>query len=348
MPFLPSLQELNELNRILLIVHELRDKNNECSIKSVIKYSSSITFGGRYFDHFQTLRLCTQSNFVSVSKNMIKLNELGFQFLKLNPDQFYEITTQQKDFVSKELIFNGLWMSKARDLFLSFNLNYILGTYDLSLFDDFLPKRLNPIINLLKQLNIIVIEDNKIIVVSKYVPYVNNLLSEKKSLSQDDLEKILQENRTIADLTENAVLEYERKRLLNLGKEKEAKLVRRISKLNSNAGYDIESFNGDKPLFDYDRLIEVKSYKGEKIRFFWSSNEKRVAEEKGNNYWIYLVCNFKKKRQIEPIMMQNPAKNLFKIKTLNISAASYLIEQEGDIPLIPIYEKNTKGYKLKI
>ena len=165
MLFLPSLQELNEFNRILLIVHKLRDKNNKCSIKSVIKYSSSITFGGRYFDHFRTLRLCLQSNFISISKNIIKLNILGFQFLNLNPNQFYEITTQQKDFISIELVFNGLWMSKARDLFLSFNPNYKLGTYDLSLFDDFLPKRLNSIINLLKQLNIIVIEDNKIIVV---------------------------------------------------------------------------------------------------------------------------------------------------------------------------------------
>lgn len=346
MQFLPSLQELNELNRILLIVHKLRDKYNKCSIKSVIKYCSSITFGGRYFDHFRTLRLCIQSNFVSISKSMIKLNELGFQFIKLNPDQFYEVTTLQKDFISTELVFNGLWMSKARDLFLSFNPNYVLGTYELSLFDDFLPKRLNPIINLLKQLNIVIIEDNKIIVVSKYVQYVSNLISEKKSLSQEDLEKILQKNRTIADLTENAVLEYERKRLINLGKDKEAKLVRRISQLNSNAGYDIESYNGDKPLFDYDRLIEVKSYKGEKIRFFWSSNEKRVAEEKGDNYWIYLVGNFKKKRQIEPIMIQNPAKRLSQFKPLKIIPMTYLIKQTDKLPLKEINENDVKCYIL--
>lgn len=346
MPFLPTLQELNELNRILFIVHKLKDTNKKCSIKSVIKFSSSITFGGRYFDHFKTLRLCIQSNFVSINKNMIKLNELGFQFLKMNPDQFYEITTQQKDFISTELVFNGLWMSKARDLFLSFNPNYVLGTYELSLFDDFLPKKLNPIVNLLKQLNIVIIEDNKIIVVSKYVQYVSNLISEKKALSQEDLEKILQKNRTIADLTENAVLEYERKRLINLGKDKEAKLVRRISQLNSNAGYDIESFNGDKPLFDYDRLIEVKSYKGEKIRFFWTSNEKKVAEEEGDNYWIYLVCNFKKKRQIEPIMIQNPAKRLSQIKPLKIIPMTYLINQTDKLPLKEINENGVKCYIL--
>ena len=75
--------------------------------------------------------------------------------------------------------------------------------------------------------------------------------------------------------------------MLGLGHAVEAHCVRRISNVRVNAGYDIESFDGPSPPVAYDRFIEVKGAKSDKLRFFWSDNEIKVAKKLGKRYWIY-------------------------------------------------------------
>lgn len=63
--------------------------------------------------------------------------------------------------------------------------------------------------------------------------------------------------------------------------------VCRVSEDFSNAGFDIVSFSS-LDVMTVDRYIEVKSYHRRR-RFFWSSNEMKVAEILGENYQLYLV-----------------------------------------------------------
>lgn len=345
---LPGSNELNELNRILIAVAELTDQDQGCSVNSVTTLCSSFTFGGRLVDHAKMLRLSLYTGLSSIEQGTVRLTNLGREFLSGNPNFLYEITETQEIFLAEQLIFKGPWESRARDLFLSFSPNYSKITYELSLIENPLPVRYNSTIHLLRVLEVLVEADGKLIVAPRYVAHVNQLLADRRPVSEKLLEQALQANQRLGMQAEEAVVEHERKRLRALGRNAEAELVRRISQLDIGAGYDIESFDGDKPLFDYDRFIEVKASQKSELRFFWSANERRAAKEKGNKYWIYFVGRFKQSKsdEIIPIMIQNPAKRLSQISQLSVDVATYIVTQCNDLPLNPISHKNVKGFVL--
>lgn len=345
---LPDSNELNELNRTLIAVAELTDQDQGCSVNSVTTLCSSFTLGGRLVDHAKMLRLSSYTGLSSIEQGTVRVTNLGREFLSGNPNFLYEITETQEIFLAEQLIFKGPWESRARDLFLSFSPNYSKITYELSLIENPLPVRYNSTIHLLRVLEILVETDGKLIVAPRYVAHVNQLLAGRRRMSEKLLEQALQANQRLGMQAEEAVVEHERKRLRALGRNAEAELVRRISQLDIGAGYDIESFDGDKPLFDYDRFIEVKASQGSELRFFWSANERRAAKEKGNKYWIYFVGRFKQSKsdEITPIMIQNPAKRLSQISQLSVDVATYIINQCNDLPLNPISHKNVKGFVL--
>ncbi len=233
-------------------------------------------------------------------------------------------------------------------MFLSFSPNYSKITYELSLIENPLPVRHNSTIHLLRVLKVLVEADGKLIVAPRYVAHVNQLLADRRRMSEKLLDQALQANQKLGMQAEKAVVEYERKRLRALGRNAEAELVRRISQLDIGAGYDIESFDGDKPFFDCDRFIEVKASQKSELRFFWSANECRTAQKKGDKYWIYFVGRFgqSKPNEITPIMIQNPVKRLSQISQLSVDVATYIITQCNDLPLNPISHKNVKGFVL--
>ena len=58
---------------------------------------------------------------------------------------------------------------------------------------------------------------------------------------------------------------------------------------------------------EYDKFIEVKTTRSSSPRFFWSSNEIKIAKKEGEKYWIYLWINWNSsKKKLEKI--QNPYK----------------------------------------
>lgn len=345
---LPDSNELNELNRILIAVAELAYQDQGCSVNSVTTLCSSFTLGGRPVDHAKTLRLSSYTGLSSIEQGTVRLTDLGREFLSGNPDFLYEVTETQKIFLAEQLIFKGPWESRARDLFLSFSPNYSKITYEISLIENPLPVRYNATIHLLRVLKVLVEVDGKLIVAPRYVAHVNQLLADRPRISEKLLDQALQANQKLGMQAEEAVVEYERKRLRALGRNAEAELVRRISQLDIGAGYDIESFDGDKPFFDYDRFIEVKASQESELRFFWSANERGAAKEKGNKYWIYFVGRFKQSKsdEITPIMIQNPAKRLSQISQLSVDVVTYIITQCDDLPLNPISHKSVKGFVL--
>jgi hypothetical protein len=345
---LPSVAELNEFNRVLLAIVQLSDSDEGCKVRSVIDLCSSLTFGGHGVDHFRTLKLCSYAGLSQMTKGKVKITELGQKLLDFNPNNYYETTEQQKGFVAEQLILQGPWQSRARDLFLSFSPDYDKLTYKVSLYENPLPIRYNSIVHLLLALGVLLKTDSKLVVDSRYVPLVRWLRTINGGVSEQELDWALQANMKLADQAEEAVLEYEQERLRSMKRSVEALLVRRISQLDVKAGYDIESFDGDKALFDYDRFIEVKSSYSSELRFFWSENERRVAEEKGDKYWIYFVggLSSKEAKHIIPILIQNPATRLAQMSEMNIKVATYLVEQSHEIQLKEFCQGKTKGFLL--
>ena len=151
--------------------------------------------------------------------------------------------------------------------------------------------------------------------------FEERLTEKKKKTSQAELLLKLQKQQEDGELGERFVLEYETKRISRFGK-----LPKLISPIDVGAGYDILSYNGEEST-SYDRYIEVKSFRG-KPHFFWSSNEKRIAELFGENYFLYLVdlCAVEKsEEEYIPQIIQNPATNLNSDNWL-IEPNSYFIQ----------------------
>lgn len=135
----------------------------------------------------------------------------------------------------------------------------------------------------------------------------NQIIQEKKKLTQAELLQKLKEHQEDGEKGEIFVMEYEKLRLKGKGLS-----PKRVSVIDVGAGYDILSCQ-DSASDYYNRYIEVKSFRGQP-HFFWSSNEKNIAEALGCNYYLYLV-NLneleKSPNTYIPQIICNPANDLF-------------------------------------
>ena len=129
-----------------------------------------------------------------------------------------------------------------------------------------------------------------------------------KPQSEEELLRVLARQREIGKKAEEETVEYEKERLRSLGvKQDLTDRVKRISKDNTRAGFDIESFNGlDVKAGNYDRFIEVKATTGSTPIFYWSENEISVAQNKGDAYFLYIYINFGKNDQRLVTPIKNP------------------------------------------
>lgn len=95
----------------------------------------------------------------------------------------------------------------------------------------------------------------------------------------------------LGEEAEQAAMEYERELLRSLHISCQPI---KVSEIDVSAGYDIASYsrnNSKKP----DKFIEVKSCRDEKLEFFISQNEIRVAKQKTDSYYLYLFNRKTKK-----------------------------------------------------
>ena len=144
--------------------------------------------------------------------------------------------------------------------------------------------------NILIELGLVIYEsysDQYVIPNDHSFAYVKHL--EKKGMSQADLDEILRKQKVLGDLAEEAVVEYVRARLsnnLDLSRK-----VKRISQFNSNAGYDILSYEShlDGNNSPRKRFIEVKAVSIKDYSFYWSRNEIDTSKKYGDRYYLYLL-----------------------------------------------------------
>lgn len=125
-------------------------------------------------------------------------------------------------------------------------------------------------------------------------PPKTNLLEEPKPIYNRNPIKINylekeQKNKTLGELGEELVIQFEKWNLIKIGKEKLADRIEWISKERGDgAGFDILSkFSNGK-----DKYIEVKSTKlSKETPFFFSRNELDFSIDNASNYHLYRLFN---------------------------------------------------------
>lgn len=122
----------------------------------------------------------------------------------------------------------------------------------------------------------------------------------RRRVSPEQLKSIQAQQQENGLKGETYVYEYEGNRT---GRSSE---IEWIATYDTAAGFDIMSFETSKSA-THDRFIEVKAYSGATPYFYWTRNEMRVAEDKRDQYYLYLV-NLDEigNPAYEPLIVQNP------------------------------------------
>jgi len=151
-----------------------------------------------------------------------------------------------------------------------------------------------------------------------------NIAKKKKTISMSRFIELQELKNQHGKEAENFVLRYEQHRLKGHSKWQS---IRIISRIDITAGYDLVSFEtlvSKAP----DRFIEVKSYSKEP-EFYWSKNEVRVAELKRRRYYLYLVDReVMQQPGYEPIIIQDPHRNVFRNVSWQKDAQNWLVKPE--------------------
>lgn len=324
-----SIFDFYQLNYLLIVITSIKTKKRSISKSLLIDICSSYIIGGRSYDYEKAVKLASLLNLISERNKNIRLSKLGNIFLSDNPNNYYELTNKQKDFVIKNYMFQGLFFKESKAVFSLFYPDYEDETYYINKDEAFIPKDIEPCFNLLKSLGVL-IKLNSFYVVSKvYVKEISKLLSPKLTITSKNLLKKLELQKKLGNHAENLVLKFEINRLKKINCKIQAQLARKISVLNEAAGYDIESFNGDEYIIQYDRFIEVKSSSGKEIKFFWTRNQHDIAQKLKDKYWIYYVGNLSLSDEgpVYPIMFQNPVNIFTEDEKFVIEPAVFLIRK---------------------
>jgi len=303
------IETLAELNRVLQALSELCDANHVASFDGVVELCKSTVIEGRLPDHEKNISFANEIGFLTVDGSTIRLMPDGMNFISLNPNGQYDLTEEQKRVLLRTCYLHGPLRERARAVLKEFSPALTGETLQWSFFDSS-PFPDEWTIDHLRQVGLVTQRDGGWEVMAEYTRTVSTFLDEGEGWSEEKFREYLKEKEEVGKLGEALVKDFERQRLLGLGHTVEAHCVRKISNIRVNAGYDIESFDGPSPSVAYDRFIEVKGAKSDKLRFFWTDNEIKVAKELGKRYWIYFQGSIDVKNGVardEPILLNDPA-----------------------------------------
>lgn len=258
------------------------------------------------------LLLLEDLGIIRVKKDCISLSSENENLLHLPMDECKERLAQ--------ITINKMLEDKLLD-FQKLNVDSITGTlripinaitFDATIYATFLQA-----LGCFRKVQNVFIFDNEVL----REDFEKKVVQKRTKITQEELLLKLQQQQKDGETGERFVIEYERKRNSNL-----LHPPKWIAPIDAGAGYDILSCNSSDSNC-YDRYIEVKSFRG-KPHFYWSANEKRVAELIGENYYLYLVdlsTLEKEEESYTPQIIPNPVANLNSDNWL-IEPNSYLIQ----------------------
>lgn len=303
------ISNLKELNRILLGVNEL-STDEGALIKNVIDYCGDIVLEGSIVNHKETIEFCLFIGLLRRKQDYVLLSETGKTLLSYNTEKNFSLSQTQKDILARECFFKGKLSPEVRKFLQQFSPDYKKKTFVWSKTDGFPLKGNKQFVSLLIQSGILFRTDDTFIINPEYAPLVSSFNASSEAMTDEELKERLEARAIVGKIAENIVVEYEKRRLLSENHKAESDMVQTVSNINVKAGYDVASFDGESQTFDHDRFIEVKGSTGTDMSFLLSSNEIRVAKEKGTQYWLYFVGGIdieSKTSSMEPLIFQDPA-----------------------------------------
>ena len=147
-----------------------------------------------------------------------------------------------------------------------------------------------------------------------------------ETITASELDDILERQKDTGDVAEDLTMQYEKERLTEAGFPDLALAVRKISKADPFAGYDILSFDGNNLSYEHDRRIEVKGTGLNRNRFYWSRNEINVAQIYGSEYWVYCWRNIAGSGEPRLEKIRDPYNKFFVKSVGNLSPVKYEVE----------------------
>ena len=269
------------------------------------------------------LNFSVKLNIFEINDNKISITEIGILLFEQctikNGKRFLEDTFEQRNFLKEIFWYTPQILNDFKKMINQFSeynakgdLKFVLTTNHN--FDRFLLVYLQEIgiLKLKQELNEVTGQPETILYCENSIDSISKLRNNVTELSEEELDEKIAENKEIGKKGEEKVLEIEKERLRKEGRIDLAMTIKQVSVTNAYAGYDIKSYKDkNSKLNEYDKLIEVKTTRSSSPRFFWSSNEVKVAESEGERYWIYLWTNWEREASRKLERIQNPYKRLF-------------------------------------
>ena len=246
-------------------------------------------------------------SFINIKDNKLQLNIQIFNSSKYSQDTYFSELHFYENLFSK-LNESGV----LKDLFDLDSIRFSVEKNSYYISTNKIPYRLFTIKNLLQALNFFEIDSisSRVYINTKFTSSFPELILQKtntdrlsRKVSLATLKRINLKKELIGREAEQVVLQYEKLKMeMHPFKEK----IRIISDESVNAGYDIESFLDEESVF-INKYIEVKSYDGDDISFYWSKNEIETAKYYQERYFLYLVNRTRmSQKNYTPHIIQNP------------------------------------------
>ncbi len=238
-------------------------------------------------------------------KRLIELTNLGIEFSRLSYQERDWLAKWQGLYLITKVISNRSILNRIYAALKLFNYDNI-EFWRINCQDRRLGIEEERVIRLLQQLKVAFHDEGEIKIADKVFDLLMETIGGRCTISEEDLLELLKRNREYGIIAEEFVKFSEQNRLKKLGRDDLARLVKRVSQDNVAAGYDVASFDDVQSSQKYDRFIEVKGNVGDKITFYITRNEFKIANLMDRKYWIYCVLKVESEKERKIIKLRNP------------------------------------------
>lgn len=304
----PKIEEFKRVTRAVSILTGESPPDKE----QVVAYCREQVIGGTFPNHIENIAVCTELGLIGVNYNLLFLTERGAKFLSLSNSNEYELSNSQKKFLVDKCFLTGTVVDKTKQIILQLSPSYTENTFVWNRLDNTPLVCDQEVLDMLIQLGMLTEDENGLHLERAYVNEARTIRKQSQPKTSEELAKELETDEKIGEAAELIALEFEKRRLSEIGCDFEARLVQRISKLDVGAGFDIISFDKQSTNLVPDRFIEVKGSRGNIVRFYWTRNEIEKAKVLRQRYWIYFIGGIEendKSHYNAPILIQDPFLN---------------------------------------
>jgi len=331
---LETIRSPGELNRLLIYVQELGNKNGQASLKRLEQALREQTFKAGPVPFNDLLNLALHFRLIHVHEDSVSITPTGNIFVTGNPDNQYSLTEPQTHLLVTSILFGRTQLSKQFEGILGdFSFSQKNQRYEGS--NQAPSGRLSGLgIRLfIGSLGFLDEADNGIFFLD---PIFNTHIARRIRIfrhpewdGQEPSDEVIERSKQ----AEILVYRHEISRLDAAGFPELGRRVQLVSDYNAAAGYDIQSFEGlgsrpDVP----DRFIEVKSSTQKKFVIVVTRNELEKAREFEEQYHIVFVGNYETGKQLDEcrvITLTDPVKHIFDPDKFKIDASKLHVIERG-------------------